>query len=177
MLSKSPSANTKPFIISLAPASPQELSEMLNLIQDLRTELNDINSTYSRIGIELNTSCPNISGHPPPAYSPESLKPLLQVFQERYAQDPTLTIGLKLAPYVHAGQFKDIIDLLASISTGEVGYVRQNCVSFLSCTNTLGSSIVFEEQTVSKDSSGSVYAVPTVTGGLAGEPLHALALG
>ncbi|KIJ45099.1 hypothetical protein M422DRAFT_167156 [Sphaerobolus stellatus SS14] len=172
------STSTKPFIISIAPASTEELSETLKLIQTLRKDLKDNESDFSRIGIELNTSCPNITGHAPPAYSPEALKPLLQVLKESYAEDPTLTIGLKLAPFVHAGQFKGVVDLLGSISSeGEQG-TKSNCISFLSCTNTLGSSVLFTEQTISPEAeASSVFAVPTVTGGLAGEPIHALALG
>lgn len=155
---------------------------MLDSIQGLRQVLNDASTTseFSRIGVELNTSCPNIPGHPPSAYDPQSLAPLLAVFRARFEQDPTLTIGLKLAPYVHQGQFQDMVDLLASVSSEARHGEKSNCVSFLSCTNTLGSSLVFQDQAVPDAESfkgNSEYAVPTVAGGLAGEPIHALSLG
>lgn len=156
---------------------------MLDSIQELRHLIDDATAPqFSRIGIELNTSCPNIPGHPPPAYDPQSLAPLLAVFHARFEEDPTLTIGLKLAPYVHAGQFQRVVDLLASVSTEANNGGRTSCVSFLSCTNTLGSSIVFQNQAIPEVEAGpstsdSEYAVPTVTGGLAGEPIHALSLG
>ena len=156
---------------------------MLDSIQELRLLLKDTNEQdLSKIGVELNTSCPNILGHPPPAYDPHSLAPFLAVFRARFKQDPTLTIGLKLAPYVHAGQFQDMVDLLASTSTEANDGMKTNCVSFLSCTNTVGSSIVFQDQTI-PDAEGASskglpdYAVPTITGGLAGEPIHAISLG
>ncbi|KAF8588462.1 FMN-linked oxidoreductase [Ramaria rubella] len=174
----------KPFIISIAPASVLELNKMLETIQKLRVELDDtVEPELSKIGVELNTSCPNISGHPPPAYDPKALSPLLTAFHAHFTRDPTLTIGLKLPPYVHAGQFKEVVNLLASISTEDKNGNKTNCIAFLSCTNTLGSSLLFQDQISSSDvectpSTGlSEYAVPTVTGGLAGEPIHALSLG
>lgn len=171
---------TKPFIISIAPASTEELSQMLEMIQALRRELRDTKSETSRIAIELNTSCPNIKGNPPPAYVPQSLQPLLEVFRRQFAQDPTLTIGLKLAPFVHADQFQSIIDLLANISELSHSGEKVNCVSFLSCINTLGSSVVFEDQTTRGNvvqGESSTYAIPTIIGGLAGDAIHALSLG
>ncbi|KAF8531045.1 FMN-linked oxidoreductase [Gautieria morchelliformis] len=184
ILTSSKARGSKPFIISIAPASVQELSEMLDSIQELRFMLNDTTEPeMSKIGIELNTSCPNIAGRPPPAYDLQSLAPLLAVFRARFEQDPTLTIGLKLAPYVHAGQFQQVVDLLASVSMVASDGEKTNCVSFLSCTNTIGSSVVFQDQVVpvgagaSSDWGTLEYAVPTITGGLGGEPIHALSLG
>jgi hypothetical protein len=157
---------------------------MLDSIQELRFMLNDTTEPgMSRIGIELNTSCPNIAGRPPPAYDPQSLAPLLAVFRARFEQDPTLTIGLKLAPYVHAGQFQQVVDLLAGVSMEASDGDKTNCVAFLSCTNTIGSSVVFQDQVIpveagtSSDWGTLEYAVPTTTGGLGGEPIHALSLG
>lgn len=154
---------------------------MLDIIQELRHELRDtLQPGFSRIGIELNTSCPNIPGHPPPAYDAPSLIPLLGIIQSRFVQDPTLTIGLKLAPYVNSNQYKQVIDILAKFSAKAGEGETTNCISFLTCTNTLGSSMVFHDQTtmdaagVDMDNSG---ALPAITGGLAGEPIHALSLG
>jgi len=53
-------------------------------------------------------------------------------------------------------------------------------VSFLSCINTLGSSVVFEDQTTRGNvvqGESSTYAIPTIIGGLAGDAIHALSLG
>ena len=71
-----------------------------------------------------------------------------------------------------------MVDLLASVSTNASDGMKSNCVSFLSCTNTLGSSVVFQDQTIpDAEDAISEYAVPTITGGLAGEPIHAISLG
>jgi dihydroorotate dehydrogenase (fumarate) len=149
---------------------------MVSSIQQLRTQLKDNTSgTPVRIAIELNTSCPNIKNKPPPAYNMPSLLPLLETLAEHYRQDPTLTIGLKLPPYVYAQQFGDVVDVIASFT-----HEGRNPIAFLTCTNTLGSNLFFEDQVAEKAKSvapESSFALPTPLGGLAGEALHSLALG
>lgn len=75
-------------------------------------------------------------------------------------------------------QFHDVIDGIAT-------YTRQhspsgqyvNPFAFLTCTNTLGNSLVFSDQTVDSGADGSFFALPPGIGGLAGEAIHSLSLG
>ena len=86
-----------------------------------------------------------------------------------------MTIGLKLPPYTYSTQFTEVLSVVGKLSF-EDGGERYNPISFLTCTNTLGSSLLFADQTPSSGGT-SLYALPTPLGGLAGEPIHALALG
>ena len=159
---------------------------MVEAIQQLRRKLGDTEGDTSRIGIEVNTSCPNIAHAPPPSYTPSALSPLLAVLAMAYWSDRTLTIGLKLPPYTYSTQFTDIHSLIAGLSS-DIDGQRYNPIAFLSCTNTLGSSLLYAEQSLNAkesqsntnpgDENGSAYALPTALGGLAGEAIHALSLG
>lgn len=149
------------------------------MIQELRTRIGDGAGVGSRIAVELNTSCPNIKDTTPPAYEPASLYPLLDAMAMHYWLDPTLTLGLKLPPYMFAKQFAEMSGALASLSRARDA-ASYNPIAFLTCTNTVGSSLFFSEQIISPDpaaSQASPYALPTILGGLAGDAIHALALG
>lgn len=173
---------------------------MVTQLQALRKRIDDQkNGGRARIAIELNTSCPNIKNTPPPGYDFESLIPLLRVLSEAYTEDPTLTIGLKLPPFVHEQQFHSVLNQISSlipdnahhsVTPSVSGADRTNpgsFISFLTCTNTLGNSLLFADQITpitpssspSNEGSSSLatFALPTVLGGLAGEALHSLALG
>lgn len=168
---------TKPFIISITASEPSSLEKMVQAIQDLRLQLRDPRATQSRIAIELNTSCPNIPDAPPAGYKFSSLTPLLAVLDAAYRKDNTLTVGLKLPPYVYKQQFVDVIEGLKSFTfTHPLTETAANMVAFFTCTNTLGNSLLFPEQ-ISGAAAGQQFAVPTGLGGLAGDALHALALG
>lgn len=149
---------------------------MLQVVQELRRDVDGGNSTSqsSRVAVELNTSCPNIRGAPPPSYNFPSLIPHLTVLADECQSDPTLTVGLKLPPYVYSTQFDDVLACLSNFSAN-----ARNPFAFLTCTNTLGSSLLFAEQTTTGNALGASapFALPTPLGGLAGEPIHALALG
>ncbi|KAG1757991.1 hypothetical protein EDB19DRAFT_1936601 [Suillus lakei] len=148
--------STKPFIISITESSAERLSEMLVAIQH----------------------CPNIKGHPPPSYHLPSLKPYLDVFAKVFQDDSTLTIGLKLPPYIIATQFRDVIECISSYTRTNSGNPT-NPIAYFTCTNTLGNSLVFADQTPTPDAKTdmSQFAVPPGLGGLAGEAIHALSLG
>ena len=161
--------SSKPIIISITSSVPAELSIMLEQIQYLRAELKDTdpNAACVRIGIELNTSCPNISNTPPPAYDLERLKPLLDVLAFHWEKDNTLVLGLKLAPFVYRLQQTQLVDLIASYSApGE-----KNPFGFFTCTNTLGNCVMY------KESGRDVLTLPGKFGGLGGASIHCLALG
>ncbi|KAH9046445.1 hypothetical protein EDB84DRAFT_1466524 [Lactarius hengduanensis] len=189
ILSSAPEHSIKPFIISVTSSSPISLASMLDAIQELRAKFHDVEGVTSRIGIELNTSCPNIKGSPPPAYNISGLVPILDALAECFWKDPTLTIGLKLPPYVYSTQFDDLVGCIATYSRPDPSddSRRLNPFAFLTSTNTLGQTLLFAEQaapaplSVVADSDGgaapAVFALPTGLGGMAGEALHPLALG
>jgi dihydroorotate dehydrogenase (fumarate) len=150
---------------------------MVTYIQDLRKEIGDTSRTPSRIAIELNTSCPNIRNASPSGYSFKSLVPLLQVLSEEFSNDKTLTIGLKMPPYVYREQFTDALEVLATLAD-TTSSPAISPISFLTCTNTLGNSLFFSDQILPpSNTSESQFALPTAVGGLSGDSLHALALG
>ena len=176
---------SKPFIISVTSSSAGELAQMVGDVQKLRQRLKDgAEGAPSRVAVELNTSCPNIKGKPPPAYSFATLFPILEVLAQAHQADKTLTIGLKLAPYVASFQFEEVVKHVASFSSdlgdGNRTSHRTNPFAFFTCTNTVGSSLLFTHQTSSSFTVGDGadgYALGPVIGGLAGEPIHALSLG
>lgn len=105
------------------------------------------------------------------------MRPLLAVIAKHVSDDPSLVVGLKLPPYVHLKQFTDVVAELAKLSPSN----GPHPIAFLTCTNTLGSSILFEDQAVpsnfEKPAQDFEFAVPTIYGGLAGESIHPLSLG
>ncbi|KAI8624832.1 FMN-linked oxidoreductase [Xylariaceae sp. FL1651] len=160
------------------------------------------------LAMEVNLSCPNIPGKPPPAYEGEALRTYIrrvaeaarevaeQVRADRGAdaaggeQDAgggefRIPWGLKTPPYTHAGQFEMFVEALRgcssslplslSLSPGKAAAVATCPVSFVTATNTLGSCLLLAE------SSGGGLLSPALPGrgigGLAGAPLHPLALG
>ena len=162
---------------------------MLDSIQGLRAKFRDSKGTISRVGIELNTSCPNIKGSPPPAYHMPGLRPILDVLARYFRDDPTLVIGLKLPPYVYSTQFDELLQVIATYSRPYPSDEsrRINPFAFLTSTNTLGQTLFFAEQAVplpgraAAASDNAVaptgFALPAALGGMAGEALHPLALG
>ncbi|KAJ7932095.1 hypothetical protein B0H13DRAFT_1478598, partial [Mycena leptocephala] len=106
--------------------------------------------------------------------------PLLDVLADAWRKDNMLTIGLKLPPYVYAAQVAVVLDVLRGLSLVDEARQARNPIAYIACTNTLGNSLLFAEQ-VGRAESGtaneSAFVVPTALGGLAGDALHALALG
>ncbi|ORY65078.1 uncharacterized protein BCR38DRAFT_457334 [Pseudomassariella vexata] len=155
-LSKS---STKPFIISVT-GTPSEVAQSYLLIaqhsKDVRMPL----------AMEINLSCPNIPNAPPPAYSGESLNRYLAKIQQTIHESrlPRIPYGLKTPPYTHEGQFETLVAALQA-----TGYPCD--VSFLTATNTLGSCLVLS------DTEGQPQLAGSGIGGMAGAPLHPLALG
>jgi dihydroorotate dehydrogenase (fumarate) len=158
----------KPFIISITASDADAMAATIAAVQALRAK----SPTFAGIGIEFNTSCPNIRGSAPTGYAFAALAPLLEVLAAAWRADSSLTLGLKLPPYVYAAQFSAVLDALRVLSTAD----GRNPIAYFACTNTLGNSLLFAEQ-VEVAPVGSAFAVPTALGGLAGDALHALALG
>lgn len=181
---------TKPIIISITESSPTLLAEMLVQIQDLRQRLKRFYNKAKTssldpsglVAVELNTSCPNIPDHPPPSYDPFTLAPFLAVLASSFQTDVTLTIGLKLPPYLYSAQFRGVLDAITKhsyeiLTDAAPVPQRVNPITYLACTNTLGSSLLFHGQTKDFDQDPLSLALPTGFGGLAGEAIHPIAIG
>ncbi|KAG8835761.1 dihydroorotate dehydrogenase [Serendipita sp. 399] len=181
IISSQAAGSKKPFIISITSSDPSELRIMLSMIQELRRSLSQDplvgTSSDPIVGIELNTSCPNIPDKPPPAYTPLSPEflDLLAPLAEMGHEDESLVLGLKLPPYVYRRQMVELVEAVANFANAETGRCP---FRFFTCTNTLGGCVMFQDQTedTRKQDLGT-FALPTKYGGLAGEPLHSLALG
>jgi len=191
----------KPIIISITASTPPVLAQLVDEIQSLRAELRDghlssrpadVDADASApdpsglIAVEINTSCPNIPGTPPPAYSLPQLFPFLDVLATAVRGDPTLTLGLKLPPYPEPAKAAEVVRALGAYTTQRTDGTPMSPWAFLTCTNTLGNALVFEEQVLRHDSvtresqaSAAVrqFALPGGRGGLGGDAIHALALG
>ena len=136
------------------------------------------------LAMEINLSCPNIPDRPPPAYAREGLAPYLAALRlvvgdvTREGGLPRVAYGLKTPPYTYATQFDELVAALEEDAAKqqaphkEEGGEAKCQVSFLTATNTLGSCLAFASP------EGNGFALPgTGIGGMAGAPLHALALG
>ena len=151
----------KPFIISVT-GSPSDIVECYELIT-ARQETIAI-----PLCMEINLSCPNIPTKPPPAYSGPAL---LEYFQALQTSRPErrIPIGIKTPPYTYHDQFATLVNALLSASDHEKG----SPVDFITGTNTLGSCLLLDPSGDPALASASGEGI----GGLAGAPLHPLALG
>lgn len=159
--------NPKPFIVSVT-GEPEDIVECYKRIQDASSK------SSIRILMEVNLSCPNIVGKPPPAYSRSDLRRYLDLLNEHFNRDctknVTVQVGIKTPPYTYQAQFDDLIMTLLECT---IQYSRRP-ISFITATNTLGNSLILGQDNIhpminSANGSG--------IGGLAGEALHPLALG
>ncbi|CAD0094869.1 unnamed protein product [Aureobasidium vineae] len=149
-----PNTRPKPFIVSVT-GSPQEVAECYTRVAALAARIS------APLAVEVNLSCPNIANKPPPAYSGSALKEYINALEN---VPRTVPLGFKTPPYTYAGQFKTLIDTLCASG--------KSPIDFITATNTLGSCLVLAgEQPLLASAAG------TGIGGLAGEPLHPLALG
>ena len=168
---------SKGFLVSVT-GDPEEVASSYGLIVETQREI------QIPLAMEINLSCPNIPGKPPPAYSGEELARYLVRLHDAVtdpANLPRIPFGLKTPPYTYSSQFKELINALVK-TADEVGGTVSD-VSFITATNTLGSCVVFGQDTgepgVKPSSAASFDTVlpGSGIGGLAGAPLHPLALG
>ncbi|KAK1246979.1 hypothetical protein MKX08_000781 [Trichoderma sp. CBMAI-0020] len=159
----SSSASPPKTIIISVTGSPAEIATCHSLIQTFATSP----SCPFPLAMEINLSCPNIPSLPPPAYSPASLASYFDVLPS----NTSIPIGIKIPPYTHAGQFDSLISsLLGTTST-----IPASKLSFLTATNTLGSCLLLDSLETSGDYQEALPGEGI--GGMAGPPLHPLALG
>lgn len=167
----------KPFILSVT-GTPDEVAMAYALVANAAEMDEDL-----RLAVEVNLSCPNIHGRPPPAYERAGLTEYLvaladsmSTYRGRMASEECVPrVGVKLPPYTYQGQFEMVVECLREVKGGgDEGTQLGSVVDFVTCTNTLGSSLVLDDETgeaVLKSESGLGM------GGLAGAALHPLALG
>ncbi|KAI1402947.1 dihydroorotate dehydrogenase [Hypoxylon fuscum] len=155
--------SSKVFIISVT-GTPKEVGECYKRIVKRFT------GKKVNLAMEVNLSCPNIPNAPPPAYDPEGLRMYMDAvgWANFEADVGWIPYGIKIPPYTHIGQFEMLISALRDDEAKEVqDWV---CPSFITATNTLGSCLVLNEANNPK-------LAGTGIGGMAGAPLHPLALG
>ena len=178
----------KPFIISVT-GSEEDVVECYKLITSHQKHVRMV------LAMEVNLSCPNIPGKPPPAYSSASLLSYLTALKKEIGHqlEPLeqshpheghihVPIGIKTPPYTYHDQFQAMIDALLGSAKAEPAHLP--CpVSFITATNTLGSSLLLEGISYEGEHPHETFertinsANQTGVGGLAGAPLHPLALG
>jgi dihydroorotate dehydrogenase (fumarate) len=168
-IAASPSARPgKGFIVSVT-GSPEEVAQCYSLVAHRQKQV------PFPLAMEINLSCPNIPDKPPPAYNGDSLKSYLTALQ-RLVSDPDLAripFGLKTPPYTHAAEYLELFSALKT--SAQQNHDGVSPVSFITATNTLGSCLVLTSPAV-KGSSNPALPAPGI-GGMAGAPLHPLALG
>jgi dihydroorotate dehydrogenase (fumarate) len=182
----------KPFIVSVT-GTPDEVAECYRRIARCQfgsgtsDEGGERGSGQTRgvsmaLAMEVNLSCPNIPGKPPPAYEGEALKSyvrrvsetVLEVTKEAVGGEGDFRIpwGVKTPPYTHAGQFEMFVSALrdCAVSHSKEAGIMTCPISFVTATNTLGSCLLLDDSVAP--------ALPGLgIGGMAGAPLHPLALG
>jgi dihydroorotate dehydrogenase (fumarate) len=167
----------KPVILSVT-GTPEEVEKAYLLIQGASRDHG------LELGMEINLSCPNIKGKPPPAYDGAALVEYLVLIQaqkkmlgQTLAELPGVgggvilpppLVGIKLPPYTYMGQFEEVVGAIASATVD-----GKSVVDFVTATNTLGSSLVLNEECQPALASEAGTGI----GGLAGAALHPLALG
>ncbi|KAI5248663.1 FMN-linked oxidoreductase [Aureobasidium subglaciale] len=154
-----PNIKPKPFIVSVT-GSPQDVVECYTRVATLAARIS------APLAVEVNLSCPNIANKPPPAYSGAALKTYLDALKH---VPRTVPLGLKTPPYTYAEQFKTLVDTLCN--------AEGPTIDFITATNTLGSCLLLSSEEARQGQPLLPSAAGTGIGGLAGEPLHPLALG
>ena len=125
----------KPFIVSVT-GDEVQVGACLSHLIDLQN-LPEIQCPGLGLMMEVNLSCPNIPGKPPPAYDGTSLMKYITVLAEikqRHSGKGDIQVGIKTPPYSYHGQFITLIQCLED-STRLAG----GCpITFITATNTLG---------------------------------------
>ncbi|KAJ3945047.1 dihydroorotate dehydrogenase [Colletotrichum fioriniae] len=151
----------KLIIISVT-GSPSEIAQCYALIASFSS------TTTHPLAMEINLSCPNIATAAPPA----SDRAQLLAYLAALPRDPLIPIGLKTPPYTHLAHYAELIAALREDSTVVTpkAMLKVPCkISFITAVNTLGSCLLLEAGDSRLPGSGF--------GGMAGAPLHPLALG
>lgn len=177
-----PSLDKKGFIISVT-GTPASIASSYALIASASL------SVKFPLAMEINLSCPNIPGRPPPAYAEDALLTYLEALRGAIVECESesvgggggggqrIPVGIKTPPYTYATQFEGLVGALERVADAN----GDGClVSFVTATNTLGSCLVLDGRGEREEGDGKdgQFALPgSGLGGMAGAPLHPLALG
>ncbi|KAI3394688.1 hypothetical protein diail_2435 [Diaporthe ilicicola] len=156
----------KGFIVSVT-GSPDEVAQCYSLIARQQRQV------PFPLAMEINLSCPNIPDKPPPAYNSDSLKSYLTILEKLVSEPDVIPFGLKTPPYTHASEYAELFSALNFSAQQAPNGVCP--VSFITATNTLGSCLVLSNPAVKASSDPALPGLGI--GGMAGAPLHPLALG
>ncbi|KAI9778568.1 MAG: dihydroorotate dehydrogenase [Candelina submexicana] len=168
-----PVKQKKPFIISITGA-PEEVVENYSYICNW-AEAYDV-----QLLVEINLSCPNIQGQPPPAYDGKALSRYFEGLERyvdvtRQGRVGALRLGIKIPPYTHQSEFDTLKDTLYdSARRRQDMHEDRPIISFITATNTLGGCLILDQET---DHPALSSSSGTGIGGLAGAALHPIALG
>jgi len=162
----SSSEKIKPFIVSVT-GSPKDIFACLLLLYEGQSLTNNLN-----LLMEINLSCPNIPDKPPPAYNfvylHEYIDQVALALSLVSKTGKSIHVGIKTPPYTYSAQFEVLIKAL------EESIFREGCpISFITATNTLGSSLILNNENSPALGSANGSGI----GGLAGDALHPIALG
>ena len=169
-------ATCKPIIISVT-GPVHDITQCYTLITAAQ------HTVHMRLAIEVNLSCPNIPGAPPPAYDAAALATYLAALKRAVAETRAspvhgpVPIGIKTPPYTHHDQYAALLRALRESIDAEPAAAP--CpVAFVTATNTLGSALLVSPREGAQGYARTLEsAAGTGVGGLAGAPLHPLALG
>lgn len=176
-LSKAQFQKQKPFIVSIT-GSTEDVSSCIEKIVEAQLRI-DV-----PLLAEINLSCPNISGKPPPAFTFDGLCEYFRCLADASVSSDQqvmpgfshlpLRCGIKTPPYSNPENFTILKRALLQFSSSTDGTQSPNLpVHFITATNTLGCSLLLDVQLRPVLSSVDETGI----GGVAGTPLHPLALG
>ncbi|KAL2157672.1 hypothetical protein VTH06DRAFT_5155 [Thermothelomyces fergusii] len=167
-----PAESSKGFIVSVT-GTPEDIAVSYKLVASAARDVK------FPLAMEINLSCPNIPNRPPPAYSEEALSTYLSHLRQAMTEAasdsniPPIPVGLKTPPYTYATQYQSLISALEAATPDGGGACP---IAFVTATNTLGSCLLLSPS--APDSHPPAPVLPgTGLGGMAGAPLHPLALG
>jgi dihydroorotate dehydrogenase (fumarate) len=176
-LGESELAKQKPFIVSIT-GSVEQVTSSIGLIVEAQLQI--------RVPLfaEINLSCPNITGKPPPAFSFDGLceyfQGLADISVSLDGQDMPgilylpLQCGIKTPPYSNPDNFAILKAALMQFVHKDTSIpLLKLPLTFITATNTLGCSLVLDSDLHAVLSSADGSGI----GGVAGAPLHPLALG
>lgn len=156
----------KLIIISVT-GSPAEVAECYRLIARFSR------TTPHPLAMEVNLSCPNIADAAPPA----SDRAQLLAYLDALPRHPEIPVGLKTPPYTHPAHYSELIAALrqdATVVSPKSILKVPSRISFITAVNTLGSCLLLES---AGDGEWDPRLPGSGLGGMAGTPLHPLALG
>lgn len=144
----------KPYIISVAGLGKDDIPiilEYLNEVQHIKKTLKSPNTSpkrflnlsnplsptkqYNISGVEVNLSCPNVSGMPQLGYSYDDIEDTIIKIIKNYDG----VIGLKLPPYFDDVQFYRVSSIIS----------RFEQIKYITCCNSLGNGLIVNPYTES----------------------------